>query len=482
MTARTGQQYIADLKDDRKVWLGGRAVSVTEDPSVASSLRGVAGYYDWQHRYAEDCLVEDAVSGEPMSASLIVPRNAADLAKRHRCFDRLARYSYGMLGRTPDYCNTALAGQVARSDVWARAGAERHHENLRSFHREVIEGDLALTHALVHASIDKSVGDLEGVNGELTVKVVRRNSDSIVVRGAKMLATLGPFSDRIFVYPAHPIQPGHEDHVLSFAVPADAKGVIQVCRDHYGQDAPVADAPFSSRFDEQDALVIFEDVEVPHERVFIDGNLDVYNAVAPAVFPGNVLHQTAIRAKAKLEFAYDLLCQIAQVTGAQDKPDVTVLLGEVLCYLTLTRSTIIGAEARAYDWGAGAFFPHPDLGILRCVMPGWMVRVNEIVRMLGSHHLLVTPTQAAFDDPEIGPLLEHYLPGANGISARDRAKIMRTAWDFVGSALGSRGELYERFYLASAARNMTTQHKVAQRTGGWGQVTDFLKQSGVMLG
>jgi aromatic ring hydroxylase len=156
------------------------------------------------------------------------------------------------------------------------------------------------------------------------------------------------------------------------------------------------------------------------------------------------------------------------------------MLGEVLCYITLTRSTIAGAEARAYDWGAGAFFPHQDLGILRSTMPGWMVRVNEMIQLLGSHHLLATPSLSAFDNPEIGPLLERYLPGAKGISARERAQIMRTAWDFVGSALGGRVELYERFYLASPTRNMMLEHMIAQKTGTWGQVDDFLKESGIL--
>ena len=75
--------------------------------------------------------------------------------------------------------------------------------------------------------------------------------------------------------------------------------------------------------------------------------------------------------------------------------------------------------------------------------------VNDIIKQLGSHNLLATPSLAAFDHPELGPLLERYLPGANGVSARDRAQVFRAAWDLAGSALGGRVELYERFYLAS---------------------------------
>src|SRR6185437_15657509 len=118
MTARTGADYLKDMRDDRTVWLGDRKVDITTEPMFAGSLTGMAGYFDWQHRYADDCLIEDKVSGKPMSASLLVPHSRRDLEIRHRCFDRLAKYSYGMLGRTPDYVGVTLAGFIARADMF----------------------------------------------------------------------------------------------------------------------------------------------------------------------------------------------------------------------------------------------------------------------------------------------------------------------------------------------------------------------------
>ena len=111
-------------------------------------------------------------------------------------------------------------------------------------------------------------------------------------------------------------------------------------------------------------------------------------------------------------------------------------------------------------------------------MPGWMTRVNDLIRNFGSHNMLCAPTREAFDDPTLGPLIERYLPGSNGISARERAQIMRTAWDYAGSALASRMELYERFYMASPARNQIRDHMVAQKTCEWGQVRAFLDKIG----
>ena len=108
--ARTGDEFLKGLADDRSVWLGNEKISVTEHPAMAGSLQGMAGYFDWQHRFADDCLVDNPDAEAVTNACLLLPRNAEDLEKRHRSFERIARYSYGMLGRTPDYVQAVLSG------------------------------------------------------------------------------------------------------------------------------------------------------------------------------------------------------------------------------------------------------------------------------------------------------------------------------------------------------------------------------------
>lgn len=481
MTARTGAEYKAGLKDDREVWLGDERVDITTHPAFAGSVDGMAAYFDYQHAYADDVLV-DGPDGEPMNASHMLLRSREDVDVRHRALDRLARYSVGMLGRTPDYINVVLAGHVNRRDIYETYGDAVYADRLEAYQREVIEGDLALTHTIVHAAIDKSVGELEGINKDLTVRVVERREDGVVVRGAKMLATLGPIADELYVYPATPLRPGQEEYALSFAIPVATPGVVTVCRDSYIVDLPVADRPFSARFDEQDAVVIFDDVFIPNERIFIDGNLDVYNRLNAGTATGNTQQQTAIRAAVKLEFAYDLLVQMAKATGTESRPDTAAMLGEVYSYLRIARAVIHSAEVNSSDWGGGAWFCHDDISSLRTMMPEWMVRVNDIIKSMGSHNLLATPTQAAFDAPRLGELLEIYLPAANDISPRERARIFRTAWDFAGSALGSRNELYERFYLGSPARARGLDHRKAQAKGETGAFAQLFHDAGLPSG
>lgn len=473
MAVRTGEEYLDGLRDKRNVWVNGAAVcDVTQSDLFRGSLAGMAGYFDWQHKYADACVIES--EGGVCNVSHLIPKSAEDLVQRREGLYQLAKYSVGMLGRTPDYVNVTFAGFAGQPSLWKQAGNEAGFENLCNFQREIADKDLSLTHTIVHPIVDKRVPDYEGANKQLALRKVGETSDSIVVSGARILATLGPFADELAVYPGHPIPPDQPDIAMAFSVPMNAPGLKILCRDHYGVDRNVFDHPFSSRFDEQDAFVIFEEVEVPKHRVFCDSNPTVFNNAMRKGWTGNIMQQTVVRALVKLEFAYDLANRIANVTGQMERSEVTQMLGELWSYAELTRAALRAAEAGAYDYGDGTWFCNEAPFIaLRPTMPGWMVRVNDILKQLGSHNLLATPASADFEDEVLNPLLTEYLRGAEEAGAEERARLFRTAWDFAGSALGGRVELYERFYLGSVGRGYSLAHMIAQNSGTWNQVPEF---------
>jgi aromatic ring hydroxylase len=164
---------------------------------------------------------------------------------------------------------------------------------------------------------------------------------------------------------------------------------------------------------------------------------------------------------------------MAKVMNASARADYAQMLGEIWAYAQLARSAVAAAEAGAFAWGNGAFLcDDKPLRALRDVMPTWMERVNQILQAIGSHNLLATPSLAAFDNAVMAPFLERYLPGAGGIDARRRAQVFRAAWDFCGSALGGRVELYEKFYLAGQPRNFTRDHIQATQEAGFGSRLD----------
>ncbi|HQT77166.1 MAG TPA: 4-hydroxyphenylacetate 3-hydroxylase C-terminal domain-containing protein, partial [Rhodopila sp.] len=305
---------------------------------------------------------------------------------------------------------------------------------------------------------------------------VEDTGHGILVRGARVLATLAPFSDEIAVYPSQPMPDANHRHALSFCIPMATPGLKFICRDGFAGSANRFDHPLSSRFDEQDAFVIFDNVEVPRHRVFIDGNLPVYNSVMSASWRSNAMHQTMIRAWTKLEFAWGLACRMADAIGANDAV-TQQMLGELWSYAELTRSAVMAGEQGAHHYGNGAWFlDQRPMDALRATLPYWFPRVNEIIRLIGSHNVLATPTAAEFADPDLRPLIDKYLRGARDVSAEERARIFRLGWDFAASALGSRNEQYERFYLTSGGRNRQGAQLRADRTEADRLVDRFLRE------
>jgi len=478
MPARTGEQFLKGLRGPRAVWVDGERVSdVVDHPKLSGAAHALAEVYDLQHAHAGTCLVPDPETGEPIGASHLIPRSREHLTRRHAALRQVAEYSVGLMGRTPDYMNVTFAGFAGRPDEWGVAGNEAGAERLVAYQKFLRRGDLSLTHTIVQPTVDKATGDAPGPGNVHALHKIGESEHGIVVRGARVLATLAPFADELAVYPAAPLPEGADDYALAFCVPMGAPGLKFVCRDSVSTPANLFDHPLSSRFDEQDAFVIFDDVEVPRDHVFIDANRTAYNTVMTTSWPPNVQQQTMIRASTKLDFAWGLALRMAAAINAQD-PETMRLIGEIWSYAELTRAAVAAAEAEAREWPGGLWTPAAaPLHALRATLPLWFPRVNEILRLIGSHNLFATPTAAQMADPELRPLIDRYLPGAKGMAAQERIRIFRLAWDFAGSGLASRNEQYERFYLASSARNLARHLQFADRNRADRLVQRFLDES-----
>ena len=477
MPARTGAQFLTGLRGPRDVWVDGERVKdVVDHPALTGAAHALAEVYDLQHTYAAVCLAPDPETGEPIAVSHLAPRSREDLARRGKALRQVSEYSVGLMGRTPDYMNVTYAGFAASPVEWGAHGNGAGYERLVAYQKFLRRGDIALTHTIVQPTVDKALGDSPQAGNEQALRKVGETAGGIVVRGARVLATLAPFADEIAVYPAAPLPKGADDYALSFCIPMSAPGLKFLCRDSVSAGANRFDHPLSSRFDEQDAFVIFDDVEVPRDRLFIDCNLASYNGVMATSWPPNVQQQTMIRASVKLDFAWGLALRTAAAINAAD-PETSRLIGEIWSYAEFTRTAIVAAEVEAREWPGGLWtLAAGPLHALRSTLPIWMPRVAEILRLIGSHNVFATPSAAQMADPDLRKLIDRYLPGAKGMAAEERIRTFRLAWDFAGSALASRNEQYERFYLASSARNLARHLAFTDRSRADRLVDRFLKE------
>ncbi|MFV0259598.1 MAG: 4-hydroxyphenylacetate 3-hydroxylase N-terminal domain-containing protein, partial [Acidimicrobiales bacterium] len=457
MGARTGAEFLAELRTrPRHVWVDGdRIGDVTEHPLTTGAAASLARYFDRQHEFADECLFTKPDTGEPTNISHLLPRSHDDIRRRHAGLVRLSETSMGLMGRTPDYMNMKFSAFASAPWVWAGEDGrnEQGAANLVAFQNHLADADVSLTHTIIQPTTDKRT-DAKILGNKVTIRKVGETTEGIVVRGARVLATLAPFADEQTVYPALPIPAGAEEYAVSFAIPLDTPGLTFLCRDSLSAAGNPWDKPLSSRFDEQDAFCIFDDVVVPWDRIFIDGNVEVYNSIGRTGFPINMTTQSTTRALTKLEFAYGLATRMAEMIG-DHSPATVDMLGELACYVQTTRNALELSVEHAWEREPdGHWFPDPrPLDPMRALLAGWMPRVAEIITLIGSHNLLTTPTRSQFDDPGLRPLIDEMLHGADDVAADDRAALFRLAWDFVGSGLAGRGFLYERFYLTSGTRN-----------------------------
>ncbi len=478
MPARTGEQFLRGLKDDREVWLGGeRITDPTAHPALSGAAHSIAAVFDLQHERADVCLMPDPETGEPINVSHMIPRSREDLERRHAGLQTIAEYTVGLMGRTPDYVNVTYAGFAGCHGEWSHSGNEHGAENLVRYQKHMARADLSLTHAIIHPTTDRARGAVPMGVDQVSLHKVADTEHGIVVRGARVLATLAPFADEVAVYPAAPMPDANPAHALSFSIPMATPGLKFLCRDSVSVPGTLFDNPFSSRFDEQDAFVIFDNVEIPRDRVFIDGNLAVYNGILRSSWWPNIMQQSMIRAETKLTFAWGIASRMAEAINAS-LPPALQMLGEIWTFAQFARSALRAAEVDAREYGNGAWFPAVEpLIALRASLPRWFPRVNEIIRELGSHNLLTTPTAAQFANPTLRPLLDAMLAGSGGVSAEERARIFRLAWDFAGSALASRNEQYERFYLGSGPRNLMHAQQRGDRSRADRLVDRFLREA-----
>ena len=250
MGARTGEQFLKSLRDGRELWVDGERVpDPTAHPALAGAAHLLAEVFDLQHAHPAACLVPDPETGEPINVSHLVPRSRADLERRRKCLERIAEHTVGVMGRTPDYMNVTFAGFAGRDDEWGAFGNEAGAAHLVRFQQELRRRDIALTHTIIHPTVDKSLPDVAAGGGEVALHKVEETAHGIVVSGARILATLAPFANEIAVYPGHPVPPDGARYALAFSIPVATPGMRFLCRDSLSRGANRFDHPFSSRFD-----------------------------------------------------------------------------------------------------------------------------------------------------------------------------------------------------------------------------------------
>ncbi|MEE8077382.1 MAG: 4-hydroxyphenylacetate 3-monooxygenase, oxygenase component [Pseudomonadales bacterium] len=453
MGIKTGDQYLSGLRDGREVWLrGNRVADVTCEPGLARGAHTLAMFLDRVHEPEQlaKLTYTDPGSDERYNISFLQPRTQQDVLRRGAAFYEWAKWSNGMFGRTPDYKNASVMAFAAAADFLAgEGGRTQFAENMRNYYELARTQDLVLTHTLVNPQFNAALAAQGKASPEVALQRMKETAAGIIVRGARLLATLGPHADEIEVFPSTLLKasPDNVPFAFAFTIPIDTKGLKLLCRDSYDEGKSTFDAPLASRFEEMDAVVIFEDVLVPWERVFLyEDPLLCNRAFAETNAVVHMMHQVACSKLAKAEFIVGLLCAMAQASGKDKDMNVKGQIAEAMWVVETIRALLFSAEQQAEQDKWGMYVPlRRPLDTSRNLFPKLYPKLIETVHMLGSSSLMATPCEADFSN-EIAGDVERYFQLTN-LESRDRVALFRLAHDVAVSGFGNRQVLYERFFF-----------------------------------
>jgi 4-hydroxyphenylacetate 3-monooxygenase len=260
--------------------------------------------------------------------------------------------------------------------------------------------------------------------------------------------------------------------VVMFIAPMDTPGIKLICRPSYEFAAAAAgspwDYPLSSRFDENDAIFVFDNAFIPWENVIIHRDIERLKTFYPqsGFFHGFTL-QGCTRLAVKLDFIIGLLYKAARATGVEAFRGVQAQIGEVIGWRNLFWSLTDAMACNPVPWVDGAVLPNPRASsAYRLFMTEAYPAVRSIVEKVIASGLIYLPSHARdFKNPEIDKYLAKYVRGSNNIDYKERIKTMKLLWDAVGTEFGARHELYEMNYSGSHELIRVFQLQQAQGSG-----------------
>lgn len=449
----TGAEFLESLRDGREVYIYGERVDdVTRHPAFRNSAVSVAKLYDALHdQKSRDVLTAatDTGSGGYTHKFFKVARSREEVVAQRDAIAAWARISYGWMGRSPDYKAAFLNTLGANAAFYGKFA-----DNARAWHKRGQEAVLYLNHALINPPIDRNK-PVEQVK-DVYITIQKETDAGIVVSGAKVVATNSALTHYNFLGQNMGQEITDPSMVVMFIAPMNTPGIKLICRASYEFAAAASgspwDYPLTSRFDENDAIFIFDNAFIPWENVFIHRDVERLKSFYPkSGFFNGFTMQGCTRLSVKLDFIAGLLYKAARVTGVEAFRGVQAQLGEVIGWRNLFWSLTDAMAFNPEPWVDGAVLPNARASsAYRLFMTEAYPIVRAIVEKVIASGLIYLPSHARdFKNPDIDKYLARYVRGSNDIGYKERIKTMKLLWDAVGTEFGARHELYEKNYSGS---------------------------------
>lgn len=481
MGAKTGKEYKERLqKAKNNVYANGEKVEdVTTHPSFKNVIQSMADLYDLQHEKADKMLYTSPTTGKKVGMTFKHPTTIDDLIGRREAIQEWARSHNGMMGRAPDYLNAEVMAMGMNNGLFAEAD-QRFADNARNYYEYARENDISLTHTLIHPQVNRAKAEHQLDDANVALHLVEERSDGIIVDGVRLLATQGAITDETLVFPSTVKKAGELDdpYSLAFVVPNNAPGLTHISREPWDYKDNKWDYPLSSRYEEGDTVINFDNVFIPWEKVFVCGNSSICNRTfGETNAVAHMSHQVVSKAIVKTEFILGVALSIMDAIGIDQFQHVKDKGRDIMIILETMRSHLYRAEHNAKLDSSGMMTPDfAALDAARNWYPRIYPKMTEIIRVLAASGLTGIPTEADFANPDIGPIIERGLQ-AKHLNGYERVQLFRLAWDLTASAFGARQSHYEYYFFGDPIRMGMTYFDKYEKDPYKQRVKDLLKQT-----
>jgi 4-hydroxyphenylacetate 3-monooxygenase len=457
---RTGQQYLDSIRDGREVYIDGDLVKdVTRHPSFRPLIDIRARIYDMQHEAATRDILSFQADGERHAIANKLPRTEQDWWDKRRATDTVLEAIGGIVTRVGDETVGEMWSLFDGQDVLNEVDP-RFSANIRRHIQAVLESDPFHVSANTDPKGDRSKSPQEQ-DPDMLLHVVKETDAGIIVRGAKY-ETAAAYANQAFTKPtiANWGNAALSEYAVGFVCDLGSPNLKFICRTGFAGRSAAADYPLANKFDEVDALVIFDDVFIPWENVLF------YRHTRAAMFIRETLHRYSAFAfvQRNLKLA-DMLIGAAlfnvRQTGLDKQQAVQEKLAQLAVYREGINAHLTAAIALGQRSPAGLLMPNQSLlfsgRVLACSQ---LHEMMHIARELCGGQICVTPDKASFDSPQTKPWLDKFYTVNDRWAAEDRRKLLAFARDMLNSDYAGHRLTFQLFaqsppfaHLAAVSRN-----------------------------
>ena len=423
---KTPEEFVESLRElSPTVYIRGNKVgSVPDEPLLAPGINAISLTYEYAllPEHKEIMTATSHITGKTVNRLLHINTSQDDLLKKLEMTRLLCRET----GCAQRYlCHDALNAIYENTHNVDNQFGTDYHIKFLNYLEEVQENDLTTCVAMTDAKGDRTKRPHEQHDPDLYLRIVDRNAEGIVVRGIKAIVTGAPYTHEILVLPTRNMVEEDRDYAVSFAIPIDAPGVELVSREagRPGQSG----APLTSRYGQSTAQIMFDDVLVPWDRVFLAGEWQLAGSLTESFATHHRL--SCIGARAGLgDMLIGTTCSIAEANGldTQKTGHVRDKIADLIrfvesFYACGVTSSVFGNETRA-----GNFIPDPVYSNIGKLMQGTHIYdMYRVAHDISGGILVASPYPEDMESESVGERLNRYLQGREDIPADYRISIAR---------------------------------------------------------